>query len=80
MGTIAVGTNSVPYMRVLTSWFDRRRGLAIGIAGSGTGLGFGYVPLVTQEFVSPLGLARWLLRPRLDHVAVHAADDCVSAA
>ena len=55
MGTIAVGTNSVPYMRVLTSWFDRRRGLAIGIAGSGTGLGFGYVPLVTQEFVSHWG-------------------------
>jgi MFS family permease len=52
MGTIAVGTNSVPYMRVLTAWFDRRRGLAIGIAGSGTGLGFGYVPLITQEFVS----------------------------
>jgi MFS family permease len=55
MGTIAVGTNSVPYMRVLTSWFDRRRGLAIGIAGSGTGLGFGYVPLVTQELVSHYG-------------------------
>lgn len=55
MGTIAVGTNSVPYMRVLTSWFDRRRGLAIGIAGSGTGLGFGYVPLITQYFVSDYG-------------------------
>jgi MFS family permease len=55
MGTIAVGTNSVPYMRVLTSWFDRRRGLAIGIAGSGTGLGFGYVPLITQWLVEHHG-------------------------
>ncbi len=55
MGTIAVGTNSVPYMHVLTSWFDRRRGLAIGIAGSGTGLGFGYVPLITQYFVANYG-------------------------
>ena len=55
MGTIAVGTNSVPYMRVLTSWFDRRRGLVIGIAGSGTGLGFGYVPLITTQFVSGYG-------------------------
>lgn len=55
MGTIAVGTNSVPYMRVLTAWFDRRRGLAIGIAGSGTGLGFGYVPLVTEKLVSHYG-------------------------
>jgi len=55
MGTIAVGTNSVPYMRVLTAWFDRRRGLAIGIAGSGTGLGFGYVPLITDQLVSSYG-------------------------
>jgi len=55
MGTISVGTNSVPYMRVLTAWFDRRRGLAIGIAGSGTGLGFGYVPLITDQLVSSYG-------------------------
>ncbi|OCC25542.1 MFS transporter [Croceicoccus estronivorus] len=52
MGTIAVGTNSVPYMRIIASWFDRRRGLAIGIAGSGTGLGFAYVPLLTEALVS----------------------------
>ena len=55
MGTIAVGTNSVPYMRILASWFDRSRGLAIGIAGSGTGLGFAYVPLVTEMFVTRFG-------------------------
>lgn len=55
MGTIAVGSNSVPYMRVLAHWFDRRRGLAIGIAGSGTGLGFAYVPLVTEALVSHYG-------------------------
>lgn len=51
MGTIAVGTNSTAYMRVITGWFDHRRGLAIGIAGSGTGLGFAYVPVVTQLLV-----------------------------
>jgi MFS family permease len=55
MGTIAVGTNSTAYMRVITSWFDHRRGLAIGIAGSGTGLGFAYVPLLTQAFVAQWG-------------------------
>ncbi|MDH7798690.1 MULTISPECIES: MFS transporter [unclassified Beijerinckia] len=55
MGTIAAGTNSVPYMRVLASWFDRSRGLAIGIAGSGTGLGFAYVPLVGHAAISQFG-------------------------
>lgn len=55
IGTIAAGTNSVPYMRVLASWFDRSRGLAIGIAGSGTGLGFAYVPLVGQAAISQFG-------------------------
>ena len=55
MGTVAVGSNSIPYMRVLASWFDRRRGLAIGIAGSGTGLGFAYVPLLTEALVSRFG-------------------------
>lgn len=55
IGTIAAGTNSVPYMRVLASWFDRSRGLAIGIAGSGTGLGFAYVPLVGQWAISHFG-------------------------
>lgn len=55
MGTLAVGTNSVPYMRLLAAWFDRSRGLAIGIAGSGTGLGFAYVPLFTELLVSEYG-------------------------
>ncbi|MBT0670688.1 MFS transporter [Novosphingobium profundi] len=55
MGTLAVGTNSVPYMRILATWFDRRRGLAIGIAGSGTGLGFAYVPLLTEALIRHWG-------------------------
>lgn len=55
IGTIAAGSNSVGYMRVLATWFDRSRGLAIGIAGSGTGLGFAYVPLVTQFLIDRLG-------------------------
>jgi MFS family permease len=55
MGTIAVGTNSTAYMRIITGWFDHRRGLAIGIAGSGTGLGFAYVPVLTQALVDAGG-------------------------
>jgi MFS family permease len=55
IGTVAAGANSVPYMRILASWFDRSRGLAIGIAGSGTGLGFAYVPLVGQAASNHFG-------------------------
>jgi MFS family permease len=55
MGTVAVGTNSVAYMRIIACWFERSRGLAIGIAGSGTGLGFAYVPLLTEALVSAYG-------------------------
>src|SRR5690606_14129377 len=55
MGTLAVGTNSVPYMRMLASEFDRHRGLAIGVAGSGLGLGFAYMPLITERVISVFG-------------------------
>lgn len=57
MGSLAAGSNSVAYMRVLASWFDRARGLAIGIAGSGTGLGFAYVPLLAQAAKDQGGFA-----------------------
>jgi nitrate/nitrite transporter NarK len=57
MGTVAAGSNSVAYMRVLASWFDRSRGLAIGLAGSGTGLGFAYVPLLSQQLKDAYGFA-----------------------
>lgn len=55
IGTLAVGSNSVPYMRILSTWFDRSRGLAIGLAGSGTGLGFAYVPIVTERLIANFG-------------------------
>jgi sugar phosphate permease len=55
MGTVAAGTNSVPFVRVISAWFDRSRGLAIGIAGSGTGLGFAYVPLVVEYMTAHHG-------------------------
>ena len=55
MGTIAIGSNSIAYVRLLASWFDKSRGLAIGVAGSGTGLGFAYVPVLTQYLVAEHG-------------------------
>ena len=44
IGVLGAGANSPPYMRTVSSWFDRNRGLAIGMAMAGAGLGYAYVP------------------------------------
>lgn len=55
IGTLGAGTNSVPYMPILSAWFDKRRGLAIGIAIAGIGLGYAYVPLLLQFLIDRSG-------------------------
>lgn len=47
-GAIGGATTPVTYARAVSSWFDRRRGLALGIAGAGIGAGaFLTPPLAT---------------------------------
>lgn len=55
IGSVAVGTNTVSYMPVISVWFFRHRGLAIGIAISGIGLGYAYVPLLLQFLIDSYG-------------------------
>jgi MFS family permease len=55
IGTLSAGTNSVPYMPILSTWFDRHRGLAIGLSIAGIGLGYAYVPLVVQFMIDHAG-------------------------
>ena len=55
IGTIAAGTNSVPYMPVLSAWFFKYRGLAIGLSDAGIGLGYAYVPLLLQFLIDNAG-------------------------
>jgi MFS family permease len=55
IGTLAAGTNSVPYMPILSAWFFKYRGLAIGIAIAGIGLGYAYVPLLVHYMTDHFG-------------------------
>ena len=48
LGFFTVGTQSISYIRVVSAWFDEKRGLAIGITASGLGLSYMLTPLIVQ--------------------------------
>ena len=48
-------TTSLPYVRIVSFWFDRRRGLFLGIVAAGIGLGFAIAPMVMQELLQAFG-------------------------
>ena len=43
------------YVRTVSSWFNKKRGLTLGIAMSGTGLGAATIPLLSQYLVNTIG-------------------------
>jgi predicted MFS family arabinose efflux permease len=51
----AVCTAPATYARVIVNWFDRRRGLALGIALTGIGLGATMVPPLVQRVTAEWG-------------------------
>jgi sugar phosphate permease len=54
-GLIAVlgaGAQSLTFIRVISAWFDRRRGLVIGICMAGFGLGYLAVPVITEALIA----------------------------
>lgn len=55
LAVLALGTTHVAFARVITLWFDRRRGLALGIALSGIGLGGFLWPLYVQAAIEHFG-------------------------
>lgn len=48
-------TTSLPYVRVVSLWFDRRRGLFLGLVAAGIGLGFAVLPPVMQYLLELFG-------------------------
>ena len=55
LGCLGAGANNLPYVRILVAWFDRRRGLALGLAIAGSGLGYAYVPPLLQHVIAEWG-------------------------
>src|SRR5205823_2612970 len=49
-----VGT-PIPYATVITKWFDRQRGLALGIGIAGVGLGVALVPQLAAALIAAFG-------------------------
>jgi MFS family permease len=55
MPLLGAGTSSVAYARVIARWFDRRRGLALGVTLAGVGLGAFTIPLLTNAVIRAEG-------------------------
>jgi MFS family permease len=55
LGLVGGGTAPVPYSNVLSHWFDKRRGLALGLAMVGLGLGAFVTPSLAQMLIVAYG-------------------------
>ncbi len=55
LASIGQGTTHVAFARVVSLWFDRRRGLALGITLAGLGAGGAVWPLLSQAAIEAYG-------------------------
>lgn len=55
MGVAAAGQTPLPYARAIAVTFDRKRGLALGIAMAGVGLGVAVVPQIVRLLIEHAG-------------------------
>jgi len=52
---LGAGTGPITYTRIIAAWFNKRRGLALGIALTGIGIGGALVPIIGQALISAFG-------------------------
>jgi MFS family permease len=55
LGLVSGGAGAMAYTRVISRWFDRRRGLALSVMMLGMGAGAIVMPLVAQQLVTNFG-------------------------
>ena len=55
MGLVGAGTAPIPYSNVISHWFDRKRGLALGVSMVGLGLGTFIMPSLAQVLIDSIG-------------------------
>ena len=55
LGFVGSGAGPIPYVKVVSRWFDRRRGLALGLIMLGIGSGAIVLPILTQRLIVILG-------------------------
>ncbi|MDE2452932.1 MAG: MFS transporter [Burkholderiales bacterium] len=61
IGLLATGTNVVAYARAITLWFDRKRGLALGVASGCQAVGAFVMPIVMQKIIAASGWTQAIL-------------------
>jgi sugar phosphate permease len=54
-GLVTSGSTPLPYARIVSEWFDKRRGLALGLTMAGAGVGTIVMPALAQWLVSIRG-------------------------
>jgi len=60
MGIVAAGTNVVSYARAIALWFNRKRGLAMGLAASAQAIGAFIIPIMAHRLIDAYGWS-WAL-------------------
>jgi MFS family permease len=55
LGLMGIGASPIPYGVVVSHWFNRRRGLALGFMMLGVGLGAILAPLLAQRLIAAFG-------------------------
>src|SRR5215472_18811044 len=55
LGIVGAGANNVSFMRVITAWFGRLCGRALGVASSGVTMGAAVLSFVAQLCISHFG-------------------------